>query len=152
MLRNHLKLFLLLLATAFLVLHATCLETPRSADAPAATYPFLLLAPILALTGCLWQARRGDLRASVSWTLVSVGLILWICGMSLSGWEELTQHAAFTVPHLSDFLFFLYGVPILLAISTPGAKEGNTLNRWMDGAQAALTTYLIYVAILECPA
>jgi hypothetical protein len=67
--------------------------------------------------------------------------------MSLSGWEELTQHAPFLIPHLSNFLYFLYGVPVLLAISAPHSEERSRLFSSTNGVQAGLAAHLTYIAI-----
>ena len=62
-------------AAAFLCLHATSLAVFRS-HATAATYPFLLLAPCVALFAC-WRARVFTARARLPWILLTAGLL---CG------------------------------------------------------------------------
>jgi len=67
--------------------------------------------------------------------------------MALSAWEELSAHIPFVVAGFSDFIFFLYGVPVLLTISSAKQEQRSTLFFWMDGVQAILTAYLTYIAI-----
>jgi diguanylate cyclase (GGDEF)-like protein len=137
---------LLLSALAFLCLHGVCVAVFK-AQAAVATYPFIILAPLLALSAGCWRARRADSRMRLSWMLFSAGLLLWSAGMMLSAWEELLQHISATIAFFSDFVFFLYGVPVLLAISLPSEEQRIPLFVWLDGAQALLTAYLTYIAL-----
>jgi diguanylate cyclase (GGDEF)-like protein len=147
MLSGSLKLRSLLLAAfAFLCVHAVTLVVFR-AHATAATYPFLILAPLLALGVCWRQADIMRSRARLPWVLFSAGLLLWTGGMVLSAWEELFQHIPADVAFYSDFVYFLYGVPILLAISSPAEEQRVPLFVWLDGIQAVLTAYLTYIAL-----
>jgi diguanylate cyclase (GGDEF)-like protein len=69
--------------------------------------------------------------------------------MLLSAWEDLFQHTPFSLPFFSDFVYFLYGVPILLAISTPAENARLPIFIWIDGLQAVLTACLVYIAIFS---
>jgi diguanylate cyclase (GGDEF)-like protein len=137
---------LLVPALAFLCLHAISMVIFRS-QATVATYPFIILAPLAALFGCCWRARKSASPARLSWILFSAGLLLWTCGMFLSAWEEVLQHISDTVTFFSDFIFFLYGIPILLAISSATEGKRISLFVWLDGIQAFLTAYLAYIAL-----
>jgi len=54
--RNPLKpIYLVLYSGLFLCLHAVSLTAFRSYSEPISTYPFLILAPALALAACLWR-------------------------------------------------------------------------------------------------
>ena len=139
---------LLLFAVLFLCLHAICLVVFHS-QATAATYPFLLLAPSCALAACCWRARTSAPEARLPWILLSLGLLLWTIGMFLSAWEELLQNVPYTIAFFSDFVFFLYGAPILLAISSPDRSQRLPLFVWMDGIQGALTAYLTYITLFS---
>ena len=154
MAQSRLKLiYLLLSAGLFLGLHEICLAVFRSNPAPIATYPFLILAPSLALAACLWRTlwltRISAPHARLFWILFGLGLMLWTCGMLLSAWEDLFERTPFSVTFFSDFVYFLYGVPILLAISSSTESERLPLFIWIDGIQATLTAYLTYVTIFS---
>lgn len=140
--------YLLLLAGLFPCLHGICLLF-FTAHATSVTYLFLILAASVALTGCCWRTWQSTPRARMSWSLFSVGLFLWTLGMSLSAWEDLLQHTPFSIAFASDFVYFLYGVPVLLAISSPADTERLPLFIWMDGVQGVLTAFLVYVAIFS---
>ena len=67
--------------------------------------------------------------------------------MLLSAWEELFQHISAIIAFFSDFVFLLYGVPILLAISSPAEEQRIPLFVWLDGIQIILTAYLTYITL-----
>jgi diguanylate cyclase (GGDEF)-like protein len=133
-------------ALAFLCVHALAMVIFKS-HTTTATYPFLILAPTLSLLACRWRARISSSSVRLPWILLSVGLLLWTTGILLSAWEEMFQHISSTVAFFSDFVFFLYGVPILLAISSPTQEQRIPLFVWLDGMQAALTAYLTYITL-----
>jgi len=137
---------LLLFSGGFLCLHAISIAVFRS-HATQATYPFLLLAPVLALLACWRRAAITTSGARITWALLTAGLLLWTAGMVLSAWEELLQHMSPAVAFVSDFVFFLYGVPILLAISPSPSEQRIPIFIWLDGIQAILTAYLAYITL-----
>jgi len=136
----------LLLASFFLLFHCLSLWIFHS-QTTRATYPFAILAPLLAISACWTRSRIDGPRERLGWILLGTGLVLWDCGMALSAWEELSAHIPFAVAWFSDLIFFLYGVPVLLAISSAKEEQRSTLFFWMDGVQAILTAYLTYIAI-----
>lgn len=137
-------------AAAFLWLHAMSMVLFRS-HTTAASYPFILLAPVAALFACSRQARAAAARARLPWILLSAGLLLWVLGMLLSAWGELFQNIPFNIAFISDFVFFLYGVPILLAISSSTDcftdVPPSPLFISLDAIQALLTAYLTYITL-----
>jgi diguanylate cyclase (GGDEF)-like protein len=139
---------LALYAFAFLCLHAISMAVFR-AHVMAATYPFIILAPLLALSCCFRRSRIEPPQARMPWIVLSAGLLLWTTGILLSAWEELFQHISGTVAFLSDFAFFLYGVPILLSISFSIEEQWIPLFVWLDGIQAVLTAYLTYITLFS---
>ena len=138
--------YLLAPALGFICLHAISLRAFPS-HATVATYPFIILAPFLALLASCWRVRRTNSHARLPWVLFNVGLLLWVAGMLLSAWEELFQHISAAVAFFSDFFFFLYGVPVLLAISSPAEEQRIPLFVWLDGIQVILTAYLTYITL-----
>ncbi|MGH8781988.1 diguanylate cyclase domain-containing protein [Paraburkholderia sp.] len=139
---------LALLALLFLGAHAICIATLRS-SATSVSYLFLVLAPSLALAGCCWRARAEERQSRTLWVLLGAGMFLWICGIALSAWEDLVQQLPPNVTWFSDFSFFLYGVPILLAISFGPNERQIPFFVWIDAAQAVLTGYLAYMVIFS---
>ncbi|MEW6346578.1 MAG: diguanylate cyclase [Pseudomonadota bacterium] len=141
---SHLALF----AISFASLHAICLLVFR-AQATLITYPFMLLAPALAFAACCWRVGAEEPESRSPWILLAAGIFLWTCGISLSAWEDLLQHLPQSAAWFSDFSFFLYGVPVLLAISSVSANQNIPFFVWMDTAQALLTGFLFYVSLFS---
>jgi diguanylate cyclase (GGDEF)-like protein len=133
-------------ALAFFCTHALAMVIFKS-HATTATYPFLILASTLALLASSWQARVMSSRVRLPWVLFSIGLLLWTTGIMLSAWEELFQHISSTAAFFSDFVLFLYGVPVLLSISSSTQEQRIPLFVWLDGIQAVLTAYLTYITL-----
>jgi len=121
----------LLFASFFLLLHCLSLWTFHS-QTTRATYPFAILAPLLAVAACWIRSQTEGPRERLAWMLLGAGLMLWDCGMALSAWEELSAHIPFAIAWFSDVIFFLYGVPVLLAISSAKGEQRSTLFFWMD--------------------
>uniref|UniRef100_S0DEY0 Putative GGDEF domain protein n=1 Tax=termite gut metagenome TaxID=433724 RepID=S0DEY0_9ZZZZ len=139
---------LVLIAVSLVCLHVVCLLAFR-AQATLVTYPFLVLAPLLACASCCWRATTGHPASRSPWILLSAGMFLWTCGIFLSAWEDIFQHLPQSAAWFSDFSFFLYGVPVLLAISSVSDKQRIPFFIWMDAAQALLTGFLVYVSIFS---
>ena len=147
MLSSLQKLNLLLpLSLAFVGLHAVAILA-FPANTTAATYPFAILAPLLALLAACWRARVSSPQTQLPRILLAAGLALWTIGILLSAREELFQNISASVAFYSDFAFFLYGVPILLAISFPRQEHRIPLFIWLDAIQALLTAYLTYITL-----
>ncbi|MFM0291092.1 GGDEF domain-containing protein [Paraburkholderia megapolitana] len=146
--RSPKPLHLALFAVSFLGAHALCVVV-FPASAMQVSYPFLILAPALALAACGWRARIEPRKSRTPWVLLGAGLLLWTCGVALNAWEDLVQQTPQTVAWFSDFSFFIYGVPVLLAISFVSNEQQLPLLVWMDTIQAVLTGYLAYIAIFS---
>lgn len=137
-----------LFACAFTGLHAAVLLVFRS-QATLATYPFLLLCPTLVIAACVWRLKRVEQKSRSAWILLALGMFLWLCGMMLSAWEDLFEHLPTSVAWFSDVCFFLFDVPLLLAVSSVSAEQTIPFFVWMDGLQALLTGYLTYITIFS---
>jgi diguanylate cyclase (GGDEF)-like protein len=137
-----------LFACAFICLHGAVLLVFQ-AQATLATYPFLLLCPTLVIAACIWRLKRVERKSRSAWILLALGMFLWLCGMMLSAWEDLLVHLPNSVAWFSDVCFFLFDVPLLLAVSSVSAEQTIPFFVWMDGLQALLTGYLTYVTIFS---
>jgi diguanylate cyclase (GGDEF)-like protein len=147
---HPLKLQLVLLcAMAFIGVDVACSTIPGFY--PVGNYAVQLLAPLLALLACVWRAHLASGRSRLLWKQLAAGLALWIFGLALSAWEDLTLQVAMLVISLSDFLFFLYGVPILLALSAPVEGQRSSFFTLLDGIQAIFAGYLTYITIFSVP-
>lgn len=141
-------MYFVLLAALFLGLQAACIRL-FAAHAMAVSYPFMVLGPWFALLFCWRRGRIQAVRTRVLWTLLCVGLVIWAAGILFAAWEDLFQRNTLTIAYFSDFLFFVYGMPLLLAISSPTQTEQSSLFVWLDVLQALMTALLAYVTIFE---
>jgi diguanylate cyclase (GGDEF)-like protein len=140
--------YLCLIPAAFLGAHALCIAL-TAPNSMIASYPFLIVAPWLAFAACVWRSAITPGRSRAGWILLAAGLFLWALGMSVAAWEDLSRHSSQSVAYLSDFVYFAYGVPILLAISSSAEGERGPLFLWLDGVQAVTTACLMYVMLFS---
>lgn len=76
----------------------------------------LLFCVLCACAACFWRAwQMSNLRVGLQWYLAGVGVTLWAVGQAIYTYIDV-HHIAQTTVLNSDLLFFLYGVPFLLAI------------------------------------
>lgn len=139
---------LILLAAAFICLHAGLMMALRT-HSEAVSNLFFIFAPCIALFAVCRRARTASFGSRLPWILFSAALLVWTIGMVLSAWEIVIQHSSPAIAASSDFVFFLYGVPILLAISSPAQKQRISLFIWLDGIQAILTAFLTYITLFD---
>jgi diguanylate cyclase (GGDEF)-like protein len=136
------------LIVGYLTLFALCLFFTRPYKM-AVSYPLQLIGVWLAVFACVWRAVRCTSRMRISWGLLSVAIFLWAIGLSLAAWEDLTRNSMQIDAGVSDLIYFLYGVPILLAISLPTEQPQTPLFAWLDGVQVLMTTCLVYVMLFS---
>lgn len=145
--RRFSKTLIATCAITFICLDAVSILVGKS-HPNAASYPFLILAPVLSCMAALYRAIGATGRARTGWLLFAAALFLWATGMSLSCWEDMAEHGPEAVAWFSDFSYFLYGVPLLLILSLPAASERVASFMLLDAIQVALTACLIYVDVL----
>ena len=76
----------------------------------------LFLCALCACAACFWRAwRMSSFRVGLQWYLASAGIALWAGGQAIYTYIDV-HHIPQTTALNSDLLFFLYGVPFLLAI------------------------------------
>jgi signal transduction histidine kinase/ActR/RegA family two-component response regulator len=118
---------------------------------PLATLPsnlFLLMYPLLGVTVCLLGAYRESPETRPVWLLFGCGLLLAAVGqVGLMYIEFETQIHTQTHALNSDFFFFAYGIPVLLAICSRSTDVRLKIFAWLDGAQALIAAMLAYVAL-----
>jgi diguanylate cyclase (GGDEF)-like protein len=141
---KHVVLF----ALVFLGMQAACIKL-FPAHAMGVSYPFMILAPWLALAVCWWHGRASAVRTRLLWMLLCTALTIWGIGIIFAAQEDLSIYNPMAGADFSDFLFFLYGMPVLLAISSPTEGERNSTFVWLDAIQVVMTAFLIYVAVFS---
>jgi diguanylate cyclase (GGDEF)-like protein len=104
---------------------------------------------LLAALGCMERAYRGPAETKALWILIGSAFLLAAAGQVGSTYHELVTNTQQTTALSADFFFFVYGIPILLAISSRNADSGLRGFFWLDGAQASLAAVLIYLHIFS---
>jgi signal transduction histidine kinase/CheY-like chemotaxis protein len=105
---------------------------------------------VLAVTVCLLSAYIGCIQTRKLWILLGSGFFLSTVGQIGATYYDLvspthTQTAALN----SDYFFFAYGIPILLAVCSGDKDAGLRIFVWLDGAQALVAALLAYLQIFS---
>jgi diguanylate cyclase (GGDEF)-like protein len=107
----------------------------------------IAVAPLLAALGSLQRGLSGPTETRTIWKFVAVGLLFWAVGqIAFSGIGAIAVPAQ-TMGFRWDFFFFVYGIPMLIGMSSVNEIPGLRSCLWSDGAIAALAVTLAYVRL-----
>jgi hypothetical protein len=102
--------------------------------------------PLLGVTVCLLGANSESPQTRLLWLLFGSGLLVAAVGqIGLAYYDFGTHIHSHTQALNSDFFFFAYAIPIMLAICSRSADAGMKSFAWLDGAQAVIATMLAYL-------
>jgi signal transduction histidine kinase len=135
-------------ATIVVAAHVTLL-----AFYPHATFLsnlFILMYPLLGVTVCLLGAYNEAPETRPLWLLFGCGLLLAAVGQTgfTYYYFALRIHSQ-TQALNSDFFFFAYAIPIMLAICARSTDAGLRSFAWLDGAQALIAAMLAYLQLFS---
>jgi diguanylate cyclase (GGDEF)-like protein len=136
-----------LFAIGLVALQACCLLLVHGHA--LALSPFLFLPPLFAVAACLWRAHLVASRPRLLWTLTAVGVFIWSIAAFMATREEFILRTPDTMAAGSQIAYFLYGLPLLLAL---GVATGGSLNSplfWLDAVQVAIACFLIYLQVFN---
>jgi diguanylate cyclase (GGDEF)-like protein len=136
------------LIALILILHAVgtyCLP----AQGMAVSYFFCLSGPVIAIIGCFRIGRRTGPATAWKWTAVCSGLLLWETGVAIAAWQDLLHENTYMVTAVGGFAYFLYGVPLLLAICAAPNDKRLRAAIWIDGILALAIGVLAYREIFS---
>jgi signal transduction histidine kinase/DNA-binding response OmpR family regulator len=111
---------------------------------------FILIFNLLGFTVCLLGASSESPETRPLWLLFGCGLLLVVVGQL--GWtyyDFAIQIHTQTLANNSDFFFFAYGIPVMLAICSRGTDAGLRIFAWLDGAQALIAAMLAYLQLFS---
>jgi signal transduction histidine kinase/ActR/RegA family two-component response regulator len=121
--------------------------------APRALFPSnlcLLIYPLLGVTACLLGAYSESTEARPLWLLLGCGLLVAAVGeLGLTYYDFGAHTHTQTVALNSDFFFFAYAIPVLLAICSRTTDTGLQSFVWLDGAQALIAAMLAYLQLFS---
>ena len=110
----------------------------------------IFMFPVLGVTVCLLGAYSESPETRPLWLLLGLGFLLATVGQIVATYYDLaTQIHTQTHALNSDFFFFAYGIPILLAICSRGSDAGLKIFAWLDGAQGLIAAMLAYLQLFS---
>jgi signal transduction histidine kinase/CheY-like chemotaxis protein len=111
---------------------------------------FLLTYPLLGVTTCLLGAYSESTEARPLWLLFGCGLLVAAVGeLGLIYYDFGTHIHTQTQALNSDFFFFAYAIPVMLAICSRSTDAGLKSFAWLDGAQALIAAMLAYLQLFS---
>jgi signal transduction histidine kinase/ActR/RegA family two-component response regulator len=120
---------------------------------PRALFPsnlFLLVYPLLGVTACLLGAHTESPEARPLWLLFGCGLLVAAVGELGLIYHDFGTHIHTQTQALnSDFFFFAYAIPVMLAICSRSTDAGLKVFAWLDGAQALIAAMLAYLQLFS---
>jgi signal transduction histidine kinase/DNA-binding response OmpR family regulator len=120
---------------------------------PVALFPsnlLVLMYPLLGVTVCLLGAYSESPDTRPLWLLFGSGLLVAAVGQLGVTYYDLATHIHTQTQALNtDFFFFAYAIPILLAICSRGKDAGLKVFAWLDGAQALIAAMLAYLQLFS---
>jgi signal transduction histidine kinase/CheY-like chemotaxis protein len=120
---------------------------------PLALFPsnlFLLMYPLLGVTACLLGAYRESPETKPLWLLFGCGLLVAAVGELGLTYHDFGTHIHTQTQALnSDFFFFAYAIPVMLAICSRSTDAGLKSFAWLDGAQALIAAMLAYLQLFS---
>ena len=111
---------------------------------------FLLMYPLLGVTACLLGAYSESPEARPLWLLFGCGLLVAAVGELGVTYNDFGTHIHTQTKALnSDFFFFAYAIPVMLAICSRSTDAGLKSFLWLDGAQALIAAMLAYLQLFS---
>ena len=110
----------------------------------------LLLYPLVGVAACLLGAYSESAEARPLWLLFGCGLLVAAVGeLGLIYYDFGTHIHTQTQALNSDFFFFAYAIPVMLAICSRSTDAGLKSFAWLDGAQALIAAMLAYLQLFS---
>jgi hypothetical protein len=139
-----------LLATATILVGAHATLLAFHPEATLLSNLFILCLLVLATTLCLVGAYIESSETRPLWLLLGGGFLLATVGQLAWTYSAYAAHLR-THPKAfnGDFFFFVYGIPILLAICSRDKDADFRTFIWLDGAQALIAAALAYLLLFS---
>lgn len=110
----------------------------------------IAISAMLAGGACLHSASLRTRESRRLWALLGVAFLISSLGQILSTAHEFVTRTYTQSEALgADFLFFAYGIPILLAICSDGRDRGMRVLLWLEGGQAFVVAILVYLTLFS---
>jgi diguanylate cyclase (GGDEF)-like protein len=116
---------------------------------PSIDFALQLAAPWCAFACCVRRAFLAPALTRRAWICAAIAIFLWAAGLSIDVFDEMEPQDDVTIAHLSDFIFFMYGAPMLLAFSQSAERRQLRLFDWLDTIQVLASAAIIYLALFS---
>jgi signal transduction histidine kinase/CheY-like chemotaxis protein len=120
---------------------------------PVALFPsnlLVLMYPLLGVTVCLLGAYSESPETRPLWLLFGCGLLVAAVGQLGVTYYDLATHIHTQTQAINtDFFFFAYAIPVMLAICSRSTDAGLKVFAWLDGAQALIAAMLAYLQLFS---
>ena len=136
------------LAGLFLALHFASLWAAPS-SAMLTSYCFMLIGPLAAAVGCLLIRKRAVVAIRWEWIAFCVSLLLWETGLAMAAYQDLLRENTYLVTAVGGFVYFSFGIPLLLALCTVPKDRSSPAIVTIDGVMAIAIGVLAYFEIFS---
>jgi diguanylate cyclase (GGDEF)-like protein len=131
------------LAGGFLAAHAIALFASRQSSAVSALFVFLC--SLSAVAACYWRSTRSSGPVRRKWDFLASALSLWTIGELMHALRLFAPSFARVNALGPEFYFLVYGIPVLLAISSSNEERDSVLFVLIDSFQAIFAVALVYL-------
>jgi diguanylate cyclase (GGDEF)-like protein len=114
---------------------------------PAVSIPFLLTCSISAVGACYWRSTRSSGPVRRKWDFLASALSLWSIGEAFHLFRILDPTLGHNRVLGPEFYFVIYGIPVLLALSTSNEDRDTPLFVVIDSLQALFAVALVYLEL-----
>ncbi len=133
------------IAGLFLIAHSIALSFLHASAGVSAL--FVLLCSLSAAAACFWRSTRSSGPVRRKWDFLASALSLWSIGEAI----YVLRLAAPSLQHIHvlgpEFYYLVYGIPVLLAISTSNEERDSPLFMLIDSFQAVFAVGLVYIEL-----
>jgi diguanylate cyclase (GGDEF)-like protein len=133
------------LACVFLAIHAAAIHL--SHQSPGVSALFVLVCSGSAIAASYWRSTRSIGPVRRKWDFVASAISLWTIGEATSALRLFAPSMARVHILGPEFYFLVYGIPVLLAISSSNEERDTVLFVLIDSFQAIFAVALVYLEL-----
>ncbi len=130
---------------ALLVTHSAVLFLFPASE--AASMLVVLACSISAAAACAWRSTRCSGPVRRKWDFLASALSLWSIGEFLAFLRVLNPALGHIRALGPEFYFLIYGIPVLLAVSSSNEDRDTSLFAVIDSLQALFAVALVYLEL-----